>query len=428
MGLDFITPEVQMWIWIAVGVIALIALIVGFVKGLVNSSTWAFELGLTMLVVVPSANAIYNATYTVDGIEQNMSDWLSSTIIIGLALLTLVIVSLVVGWNKKIVKKGIKNGQSRTYYKNYNDVAEDNEQLAHAVYSKNERKYKKYINHKYSSSSGGWGVVNRIFGALNSVFTAFTVVIIILLVLSSLCDIFHLSLVFNNGATVPVYEFLENLLASDFYKAIVPFAFDVLILALIVFCVKTGYKKGALQSIWKLVSVVLMVGSTYAAQYLAFNQPLVVDLCLSIEEWLMSLDFAETLQSVINTINGMGMALTLIDLIKWVMTAVLSAVLILLIWVLSKVMNNVLEKVDSSKTFGKLDGAIGVVFYTAIALAVLLFVFGLLYTINDVAFMAKVNEYMEYSALACRFYQYNPITPLGWFNFIPLREWLKVVV
>lgn len=427
MGLDFITPEIQTWIWIALGAIALIAAIVGFCKGFANEGTWAIELWLTLLIVVPSANAIYNNVYVVDGTEQNLADWTSSLIILALMLIVLIVVSLVMSWNRRIVRKGIENCHAHSYYRNYDQRADNDERIAHAVYTKNEKNYRKYVSKKYSSSSGAWGIYNRVLGAINSIVVALTVVAIILMTLATLCDIFHISLVFNNANTVGVYEFLESLFASEFYKNVIPYVFDVLILSLIVFCVKHGYKKGALQSIWKVVSVVLMVGSTYVAQYLAFNQPLVVDVCKSIEGWIMSLDFAETLNGVIAALNGMGMALTVLDLCQWVMTAILSAVLVLLIWLLSKVVTNLLDKVDASKTFGKFDGAVGVVFYTTLIFAILLFLFGLLYTINDLPFMAKINEYMRFSAIGSRFYQYNPIAPLGWFDFIPLREWLKVI-
>lgn len=427
MGLEFITAIEWVYIWCILGVISLISAVVGFIKGFAKSGTWAIEMLIALAIVVPCANAIYNGVYVVDGIEQNLSDWLSSTLIFVVFIVVLVIIALVFAWNKRIVKKGIESGLSRSYYKNYDQKTDNDEYIAHAARSNNEKRYRKYISKKYSSSSGAWGAYNKFLGVLNGVVTGLTITAITLAIILSICDIFNITLVFNNANTIGVYEFLSGFYDSAFYKAIVPYIFDALVVALVIFCVKHGYKKGALHSLWKIVSVVLVFAAGYCAQYLAFNQPLLIDASKSMESWLTSLSFSDTLTTFVDTLNNMGMAVTLLDVCQWIMTCILSVVLFIVVWIISKLINNLFENVDSDGMFGKFDGVIGVVFYTAIAFAVLLFVFGVLYTVNDMDFMSKFNYYMRYSSIASRFYQFNPITHLGWFDFIPLREWLKVM-
>lgn len=427
MGLEFITATEWAYIWCVLGAISLVSAVVGFIKGFAKSGTWAVEMLIALAIVVPCANAIYNGVYVVDGVEQNLSDWLSSILILTTFIVVLVIVALVFAWNKRIVKKGIASGLSRSYYKNYDKNADNDEYIAHAARSKNEKKYNKYISKKYSSSSGAWGAYDKVLGVINGVVTGLTITAIVLAILLSLCDIFNITLVFNNTNTIGIYKFLSSFYGSAFYKAVVPYLFDALVVALVIFCVKHGYKKGALRSLWKVVSVVLVFAAGYCAQYLAFNQPLLIDASKSMESWFTSLSFADTLTAFVDTLNNMGMAVTLLDICQWIMTGILSVVFFIVVWIISKLINNMLENVDANGMFGKFDGVIGVVFYTVIAFAVLLFVFGVLYTVNDMDFMSKFNYYMRFSNIASRFYQFNPITHFGWFDFIPIRDWLKVM-
>lgn len=371
--------------------VAVLGALAGFFRKYTRISVWGPTVALTILLLKLVASIVKK--------EPGKNTFGIAMLVATVVLI--ILFTLLLGALKKGVAKGAASKAVYSHYKNTDDREENEEYILQAVDANDKKQYKKQLkkSRKIKDSTGGWGITDRLLGlvsgAVNAVMIVGTIIIAVLL-FSDFSRISFLTDLFGDVLT-------SNAWTTFGYSV----ALDVLLIGALTGIVRTGYKGGICSVISLVVILGMVVGFAFASWSIAGS-----DACAGAVEGLKNgllSGISGTLGSLSDTIAKVILALFIF---------LLSLILVVLVGIF---LPKLLNKLKEGKVFSVIDGVFGAIVMTAIILAILIVVGAIAYTLNDLEFMAKLNEYNKLSNFSDAIYTYNPLG--GVFDGLPIHDW-----
>ncbi|MDE6849728.1 MAG: hypothetical protein K2J54_00185, partial [Clostridia bacterium] len=269
--------------------------------------------------------------------------------------------------------------------------------------SQDKREYKKLLrkSKKIKDSAGGWGVLDRIFGAVSGCVNVICGLGTVILFLLLFVDLSGIS-VLQNAFSGPLSSASWDGLGTDL-------ALDLPLVCALSLSIRIGYKGGLSSAISTLVVLGLVVGFAAASWSIASS-----DACKGAVDSLKN----GMLSGLANTLGGAADTLA-----KAVIAVIIFALSLIVIILAAIFLPKVMEKFRESKIFSAVDGVLGAVVMCAVVVMLLLVFGGTAYTLHDLAFMTKFNAYAANAHLGDGIYSCNPMGSA--FNGMPFRGWFN---
>ncbi len=363
----------------------------GFFRKFTKTSFWGVTVLLALLL-----ERVVGSSVKKTGSSYGMAVLLTTVIV--LLVLSATLLSL-----KQMLKRAVEAREKLSGYRNYDDKAETEELILNAVDNGDKREYKKLLrkDKKIKNSAGGWGILDRICGAVNgfaNTMCGLGTFILFILLFADLSGISAVRNVFSGPLSSASWAGLGTNLALD-----------LPLVSVLALSIRMGYKGGISSVICTVVVLGLVVGFGFASWSIASSSA-----CAGAVEALKN----GMLSSLSGTLGGA--ADTIARLIIAVIIFALSLVVIILVAVF---LPKIMEKFRESKVFCAADGVLGALLMCAVV-AMLLIVFGgIAYTLNDLPFMANFNAYAAHAGLGDGIYSCNPMASA--FKGLPIRGWFK---
>jgi hypothetical protein len=384
--------------------LAVIGLIVGFIKGFTKTRAW----GLIVLFSVLVVKTICMGTYDING---------KGEFIILAAILSVLVFMILFGVLKKFIAKKVADAQKLSEYRHYDAKEENTERILTALEAGDKKTYKQSAKRKFKAKAGGWGLANRILGGVNLAFNGLmtaTIVIFSMLALVDMVQIEALTQAFN--------DVLISSMWTEFGSI---YVFDLLVCVILYASIRVGYKGGICSALSAFVIIGLLVLSGYLSYHLAFE----VEVFQNAAKDMANGGMGEMISSIAGVLTTFStdenakseMAVTVSSGI--IMVGLFVAFLIAVI-IVGIFLPKIIEKFRGDKIFYMIDGFFGATVLTLIVFALIALLFGALYTISDLPAMDIFSKYIYSSPVANAFYKYNPLQSwFGAFNSLPLRSW-----
>lgn len=366
----------------------IIGAVSGLVKGYAKTSFW----GGTVIFSVLLERLIGG------GIAKDSGGFAIAVMIA--TVVSLLVFTLLFATVRKIMNGKIQARRALSEYENH-DVLEENETLILCAVDDNDKKaYKKLTKQrkKIKTKNGGWGVVNRILGALFGLMNAFIGAFIVIAFFALFVEFAQIEAIYSMFS-----GFLTGGIWVGFFGKI---ALDVIVISVLSLAIRSGYKSG----ISSVLSVVVVLGLVVAFAFASWN-----------------IANGEAMASMVNGLeSGLLSSLPDIGAIKHTIAVAVTAVILFLlslivIIIVAIFLPKLVDKFRENKVFGAVDGVFGAIVFTVFILALMLVFGGLTYTLNDLPAMAKLNAYMANSYFADCLYSCNPLGAM--FENLPLRSW-----
>lgn len=387
--------DIAFIILIAIVSLAFIGLIVGLAKGFTKVKSWANEYVLSAVLAILLGNVIADGMDTVAG---------GITVLCITAGLLLVFM-LLSAWVRASLKKHRENRQKLSYYKQYNAMVENDENMADAIEDGNRRKYKKLSRRKFKRSGGVWTFFDKILGGITVALKVTVVTGLItacVLVMADLLQIDLLTSAFSGVYASGAWEFFKQ------------YVMDFIVVGLLLLCIKCGFSSGVSNALWSLLVICMVVGAGVCAYNLAFNTASFASAAEGLDNSLVSGWFGD-----LGSAEGLISSLTVSKIILAVGVFLMLLVVIIL---LSVFVPRLINGARQSNVYYVVDGIFGAVLACAIVLGVLMLLGCVLSPISDLEFMEGFTAYFDHSSIATCFYTDNLLT--GVVN-LPIRDWLS---
>ncbi len=261
---------------VILAVLAVIGFIVGLVKGFCKVSSWCNEF------VVASLGVLLVDYIMGDSLET----WVAAIVIFACAVAFILIVMLLSASFRKGFARGIRLHKTKEEYLQYEDVRDNTENILDALDEGDEVAYSKLSKREFKTGGGFWGGCNRVFGAITLAVKYFAVGAIILAAAMAIIDIAGFS--FET-------EYLSTLFDDKWWAFFKPYVFDFFVVGLIYACMRRGYRSGLFSALWRVLLVVLVLGSFVLAWYIVFETEALAGACealsfIAICSWFETLD------------------------------------------------------------------------------------------------------------------------------------------
>lgn len=385
--------NVEMILLIVIAAFAVIGLITGLAKGFTNVKSWGNEFVLTAVITIPLGNVVADITWG----NSKSGPALTLGIVIAIAVVCLLILMLFSQCMRCNIASGIEKHKKYVSYQQHDDVADNEELILEAVYNQDKKSYKHYSEVKFKQSGGGWGVWNRILGAITlAVKSALTVsiAICVFLMMFDLCGLQIQGLELELLQTGVVWGFIKN------------YIFDFILIGVLMACIRCGFHSGISLALWSLVVIGLIAGAAYLSWHLVFNAGVFDNAAAAFNE--------NCVEGWFGNLTSMGsLNFSTLNIAKWIITAGLFVLFLVVVILIAIFGPRFIEGARSGATFRIVDGIIGAICAAALVFAVLLFVGGILGTASELDFMQNFNTYFEKSGFARFFYTDNPLVALG---------------
>ncbi|MBO5328452.1 MAG: hypothetical protein J6B04_04695 [Clostridia bacterium] len=411
-------------ILIPILVAAAIGLVIGFIKGFTKIKSWANDLVLTTVCVVAIMNKIgalipeWLQKLGVEGGAMGMQPE-QLTAIAQFAVTLLLTIAFIMLFAfiskraKKFFEKGIANRKLKSYYKQMEERDETEEEMVAALEEKDERTFKKLAKNEFKESSGAIGIFNRVWGALTLALKGAVIAFIAISAVYVIIDLLNVSfdINVNNGTNTNIIHVLLN---ETTWLTLKPYVFDLLTVALIMLCLRCGFKAGLFGALWPIVQVALVILAGYVAWHLAFNDTAFVQLGYNLSNAI-----GDKLTAITQYTEGFG--LTAEVLCQSIITLGLFIIELIPIILLGVFVPKLLANARDSKIFKSIDGSLGAIVSLVLVLGVILAIGSVFNSINDLEIMQDFNTYFERSQISNVFYLDNVI---NFFVKINIRDWL----
>lgn len=373
---------------IAVAVIAVIAIIIGLVKGFSRTKTWATEYVFAAAISI----LIFSLADT-----SGLNEWVALALKVGVPAALTVVFAILSDRFKAAAAGGIERAQKRSYYLQYGDVEQNRLEIMDAIELNDKRAYNRLTKKKFRYSRGGAGVADRIFGAI-------TLLIKVAVIFGAIAIAALIVIDFAGYA-----DKLGSFYSGSFWSFISRIAVDLFIVAAVFFALRAGYRTGISGALWVIVILALIAG----AGYLTFsNVDVFEDLGQKIVDWASD--------SSLSDFVSLAVA-------EYIIAAAIFVVALILIIIVGVAVGGAISRAREDGTFGVIDGVVGAIVALAIVLVILLALGGLLWSMSGSEALEKFNDYMTYTsdgntyyaAIASAFYNRNPINSFGWFENLP---------
>lgn len=370
---------------------AVIGAVAGFFRKFTKTSFW----GITVLFALLFERMI--------GTSVNKSSNGYGLAVLLTAIIVLLVLSAVLLALRQLLAKAVAARRKLSEYKNYDDRAESDELILNAVDSGDKREYKRQLRKKkkIKDSEGVWGILDRIFGSVSGCINALAGVGALIVFVLLFADLSGISAVRNA---------FDPLLSSASWQGLgTDIAVDLLIVCALSLSIRIGYRGGISSAISIVVVLGLVVGFGFAAWSIASSEA-----CAGAVEALKN--------GILSGISGTlgGAADTVAKAIIAVIIFVLSLVVIILVGIF---LPKIIDKFRDNKIFNAVDGVLGALFMCAVVTMLLLVFGGIAYTLNDLPFMAQLNEYAKRACIGDGIYACNPMGSA--FNGLPIRSWFN---
>lgn len=353
-------------IWAALGVFALIGLIIGLVKGFNKVSTWASDYAISATITIGVA-----AILKINGVAAKTA----GIITLLLSAVTLILFVCL----SRIMQKAIDRGMQ----KREDDLR----------------------------SYGGLGVFNRIWGGLTLAIKGFVICAAILITCFFILDVAQLQRIWEGASRL-----YTSVLGGGLWQNVKKVAADLLVIGIINLAIRQGFAKGIFTSLWGLLVLGLAVGGCALSYALVFKSGMFDSASAALGAKLFEKISASNIPQFTAELAE--------NVARWIITVGLSLVLIIIVAVLSALISRVIDFARFGSAFYFADGILGGAVGFIIAVALMLFLGAVFQPISDLPFMETFTSFFEYSSVAKFFYSDNLLIAFGMKELIPLRSWL----
>lgn len=380
---------------------AAIGLIVGFVKGFTKVKAWANDVVLSALCVALIMKALKNNTPDWMKIYINGVEITNFVITLVLCVLFILLFTFISYRAKKFFTKGIEKRKLKSYYEQYEDREETEEELVDALNCKDEKKFNSLIKKDFHESEGTIGVLNRVCGSLTLAIKGAVIAFWTVSAVLVLLDLAHLEGV----------DFIGSLLESNTWLAIKGYALDFLFVALISLCIRSGYKGGLFTSLWSVAVILLIALAGYLSYYLAFN----VEEFIQLSEGL-AVNIAEAVAPITDITANYGVTAEFIA--KILVTLFIFVFALVIVILIAVFVPKILKSARDSAIFKTIDGILGAIVALALVLGLIAFMCKILYDLRALDFMNRLDTYFTESIIANALYTDNILNALIQTNFL----------
>ncbi len=186
---------------------------------------------------------------------------------------------------------------------------------------------------------------------------------------------------------------------------------DVIVILLTLIAIICGYKRGIVDMLATLISVILLFALAIvggAGFLLLFYKLNVVDNFAY--AWISILGETNSLFSLLN-MSSFDVCQIISALCFLIIGLIISAVIFVY---LGKLLRSLYDKIPHVGVFGVISGVLGAIVYLAIVFGVLLAVFGVIHALNDKGneFFMRLDEFLRSCTLSGWLYDINPFNGL----------------
>lgn len=354
-----------LFLWLIPTLFAVIGLIIGLVKGFTRVQTWAGEYVVSAMLTI-AIGAILNASG-------------ASPTVGGIVIIVCAVVFMLgcMGLSKlfqRIIRRSME---------------------------KRDEEMRKY---------GGVGVINRLWGGLVLAIKGFTIAMLIIVPVYIVLDLAHVESLQNSMAGV---------YGGGFWRGIKGVAFDFIVIGVMNIAIRHGFSNGISSSFWSLIVFGLAIGAGFMSYHLVFNSGLFASANAALGEvvlgWFGGVNLPGEMQ-----LDGIAVSIA-----KWMITAGLFLLLLIVVMLISFFVSRVLSFARLGSAFYVADGISGAIVMFIIFVGILLLLGCLVQPIADLDFMQPFTSYFNVSTVAKYFYQQNLLSSMGVPALIPLRDWLS---
>ncbi|MCD8040046.1 MAG: hypothetical protein LUF82_00815 [Clostridia bacterium] len=316
-------------IYVLIGVAAVIgvlSLIVGLVKGYTRTSTWATEYILAAVLTV-----------LIVTLTDAENDIINACVAIGVAICLLLVFAFMSNRAKNYIGKKSGSARKRSYYESYYEREENTMMILDALERNDKKAYRDLTKRKMKEKSGSAGVFDRILGGLNLLVEACVICCMLAVIVLLVLDFTQISLVTEGGSLYSVYT-------GGVWEFISPYIFDFLIIAVLQYALRAGYRAGVLRALWFLIVAALVGGAGYLAYHLAFN----VDSFITLAE---------------NLSESIGLSTTISQVIVLASIFVIALIVVLVVGI---VVAGMLSRAREDRFVQTADGVLGAIVFTAV--------------------------------------------------------------
>lgn len=358
-------------------VAAIIGALAGFFRKFTKTSFW----GITVLFALLFERMVGTS------VKKDANGYGIAVILT--AIIVLLVFSAVLLGLQKLLASAVASRRKFSEYKNYDDRAESDELILNAVDNGDRREYRRQLRKKkkIKDSAGIWGVLDRIFGAVNGTFNGLVgvgAVIIFVILFADLSGISGLQSAFSSA------------LASSSWQGLgTDVAFDLLIICTLSLSIRIGYRNGLSSSLCMFVVLGLVVAFGAAAWSIASSEA--------------AAGAVETLKNgVLSTLAGTlgGLADTVA---KAIIALVLFALSLIIIIIVAIFLPKLIDKFRENKVYNAVDGIFGTIFACAAIIGMMLVFGGVAYALSGLEFMARFNGYAKQACIGDALYACNPV-------------------
>ncbi len=379
-----------------VGVLALIGFFVGLGKGFMQMNTWANE----FLIAAIGASLI--GIYAGDYLSVSGMEWLDTVAVLGGGIVIMLFVKFISFLFREGFAGGIWSHKQKLKYLQMEDFQESEQGIMDALAQKDYRKYNRMrleAGTKFRKTRGGWGVWDRIFGAITGAIKYFTVTALIIVSVLIVLDVSGIAV--DGEAITDVY--LYSVYDSALWETMQPYFMDFILMGAVIASVRVGYKSGLFSALWTVLDIVLVILGFYLAYQIVFNSG-------SFDTMIQSLS-----SNVLEGYLGEGDMATMVAGI--ILTAGLGIIFAIVFIIIGIFVPKAIQAAREAAAFHFIDGILGAIVVFAIIIGILMFLFGMLATMDGMQsepeIFVKISTYFQ-GGVSELFYSKNIFNIYGW--------------
>ncbi len=286
--------------------IVAISLIIGLVKGYSRTKTWTTEYFFAAFFSV--------LIFSIANVENNTA---KACLALGIAIVLLLLFAFTSKQIRSYFNKKTAAARKRYYYESYGEREEHFLEIIDALELNDKKAYERLTSRKMREKSGGAGVADRICGGLNLAFKAAVICTLTIVVTLLVLHFTQLPIVLEGGSLYGVYT-------SGVWQFISPYIFDFILVGILQFAIRAGYRAGIINSLWVLFVIALVIGCGYVSYYLAFK----TEIFSSVIEKFAGFSFIASAGDAISSIISSFTAYTLAKLIIKVLMLIVVFIII----------------------------------------------------------------------------------------------------
>ena len=372
--------------------------VIGVVKGFTKVNSWAVELILTGLIIIPVS---YRAIAPLGGS-------LAAIITLGV---TVALVYAMLGLFKLFrfgLNSRIELRKKLSYYRQYDEIEDNTEKTLCAMGSEDKKAFKKLAKRKFKQSGGVWGGIDRVFGMIALALKGAVIAGIISAVALAIIDFSRLAAAGGslNGALGGIY-------VSGAWAFFKNYIFDFIVIGIFSLCIRNGFAGGLSSLAWGLIVLGMVAGSAVLSFHLAFTAPEFLSAAAKMEGSL-----ANSLAGVGDVLEAVG--LTYNKLAQIIIGLIIFVFMLIAVILIAVFVPKLIDKARDGVIFRSIDGVLGAIALTAVVVGLLLVVGALANSLRGQEFMDVFSAYFAKSGVATYFYDKNLLNSFGVLTEFPL--------